>query len=169
MRLELPVLAFAWACALPPGSEQKLASPKATSLTTADSLTAADRARIIEALASFREAVFQPDTTRLDGCSVAAVVGVGMSYRQLVQPSFRYRIQDPITGSCVPEPNYSGSRVRLVLRSIVSDGKEATVEASFLGSSYTHHETYKLRQDEYRGRRNWIPLEVRIFSLVISD
>ncbi|MEA2765499.1 MAG: hypothetical protein QOK07_1903 [Gemmatimonadaceae bacterium] len=163
-RLELSVLALCWACTSAVPSQKRVASQNPPVEARADTLTPADRAEIIEVVASFREAIFLGDTTPVDGCSVAAILGVGPEYRDLIHPTFRSRITDSSAGC-----NSRRERgIRLVLRAITDNGPEVTVDAEYAGGSYVHSEVYKIRKPTRVGGA-WVPIEVRAYGLVIFD
>lgn len=167
MRLALVQVALCFACAIPGGAPPATpAAPAVVSVTT-DSLTANDRARIVEKIALFRKTIFLNDTTRLDGCSVAEVIGVGPSYRDLIDRSNRSLISDASTG-CVPLRGLVKQGIRVVIGKIINDGSEVSVEAHFTGGRIAWSETYKLRTPTRRGG-NWIVKEVRVHSMATFD
>jgi hypothetical protein len=164
MRLELSALALCCACTSVGSPQRSVGSPAPPIAATGNTLTPADRARIVEVVAFFREAIFLGDTTRVDGCSVAAILGVGPQYRDLLDRSSRSRITDSSAGCNSPQ----GRGIRLVLRGITDNGFEVTVDAEYTGGSYVHSEVYKIRKPTRAGGA-WVPTEVRAYGLVIFD
>lgn len=167
--LQVCVFAVGWSCASQLPLQQQSSVPQSF-VAISDSLTANDRSRIVEAVASFRNGVFPKDSTKLDGCAVVALIGVGSDYPRLLRPYSRQLILDSSRTDCSSQQNMGSPPKRLVLLSVGQKGSEAVVEASLVGGSYSHRETYRLRGDtNRRGGRDWIPMEVRIWGLVIAD
>lgn len=168
MRPVLALFCLCWACAQPATLQRMTPQVRESGIAEADSLTPAERARIVEAIASFRQMVFSSDTTiRLEGCSVA--LAVGPEYRALIRRDVRQMISEPTT-VCGTTPDISGFTRRLVLRKIEGGGGEATARVTYLGGgSYTHDEDYRLRRASSRVSGPWVATEMRVFGAMHID
>ena len=164
MRQGLALMCVFWACAQP--ATRRPITPQVGDdpvVAQVDSLTSADRAKIVEAIAIFRQLIFSNDTTtRLEGCSVA--LAVGPDYRALIRRDLRRLVSEPTT-ACGTTPDLSGYTRRLVLRSITGGSGEATATVIFRGGSYTHDEEYKLKMILPPTGRDWVTKEVRVSGM----
>jgi hypothetical protein len=168
MRPVLALLCVCLACVQPTNLPRMTPQTRESVGAEADSLTSAERARIVEAISSFRQMVFSTDTTiRLEGCSVA--LAVGPEYRALIRSDVRKRISEPTT-ACGNAPDFTGYTRRLVLHSIKGGRGEATARVSYLGGgAYTHDEDYKLRRASSRVGGPWVAMEIRVFGAMHID
>ena len=165
MRHKLAFLTLCWGCAQT-APHPRAAPEMPPSAPAPDSLNSVARAKIVDAIAYFRQTAFSSDTTRLDGCSVA--LAVGPDYRALIRADFLPLLSQPTT-PCGKTPDLTGYARRLVLLRIVGEGKDATALIAYLAAPYTHNEDYKLRSVLAGPAQHWVVTEMRVHGIMIVD
>ena len=170
MLKSIGILVLCWACLPQTRLRSVDPQPPAAGLKApADSLTAIERVRIVEAAMRFRRMILIDDTaTRLDGCSVG--VAVGRDYRTLLVPVVRELVVEPASG-CGPNPSDVIGVPRLLrLRSIQGSGDTAVANLTYLGGSTdTHEEEFKVKRASTRPDGLWAATEMRAYGALIID
>jgi predicted ATP-grasp superfamily ATP-dependent carboligase len=168
MRTSIGLLWLCCACAQHAGLERVTEQMRAPIVAATDSLTPVERARIVEAAVRFRRMIFLDDTTtRLEGCSVALVVGA--EYRTLLTRDVRQLVSEP-TSSCGPSPAATRFTQRLIVRSIQGGAGEAVIRMTYEGGrTYTHEEDFKVKKASSRADGRWVATEMRVYDALIAD
>lgn len=138
-----------------------------TSRTQLDTVTVSERARIVEAVVSFRQLVFWNDTTtRFDGCSVA--LALAPRDQPLLRADVRRAISPP--SGCVNTGSEIMRSPTLILGPIRGGDDEVTVQVTYRGpGTHPHEEEYKVMRSSSRSSSPWVATEVRIYGVLIVD
>lgn len=156
-------------CVTPRQQLHRVPPRLAQTIPVVDSLTAVERARIIEAVVRFRRMILIDDTmTRIDGCSVAKTVGP--DYLTLLVPEVRPLVVESPSG-CGTSLSTTVAMPRLIrITRIQGSGNDAVAQLTYLAErTYTHEEEFKIRRASRRPDGLWAATEMRVYNALIID